>query len=327
MNRPSPLTLVSLILITLIVGSSNLAAITVDNFSPATNQRFANNTAFIANDFNLSGISITDNGRWVTMVSPNVFLSAHHFFPSNSTSLTFYQTNDLNGTSSNRTILSSQRIGTSDLRIGLLDQPLSKKFTYYNFATQDTTNNNTLPFGPNAINSESFVNSPYKDAIGFHFGKNPGSLAGGNSTLTVGQNRIDTFFENVTAAGTTDDAIGSEVNPSTSPVYVAYEAFLQGGDSGAPLMVDGGNNELILVGINWFVAQNADNTKSFNGASYVGNYDVQIQAFIDANAALVPEASSTIFLISLASLALTVTRRPLRSSLAASQTDSRARGS
>lgn len=59
------------------------------------------------------------------MVSPNVFLSAHHFYPANGLNLTFYASNDPNVSSVTRTVSHSERIGDSDLRIGYLDQALS----------------------------------------------------------------------------------------------------------------------------------------------------------------------------------------------------------
>jgi hypothetical protein len=50
-------------------------------------------------------------------------------------------------------------------------------------------------------------------------------------------------------------------------------------------MVDSGSGELTIVGINWFVGTLG--TSDINGHTYVGNYDEDIQAFIDAN--VVPE--------------------------------------
>ena len=46
---------------------------------------------------------------------------------------------------------------------------------------------------------------------------------------------------------------------------------------------DGG--ALTMVGVNWFIANDGNN--DLNGQSYLGNYDTEIQTYIDANA--VPE--------------------------------------
>ncbi|MFU8848020.1 MAG: hypothetical protein ACNA77_04805 [Opitutales bacterium] len=145
-------------------------AILIDNFSSATNDRFANDPQFIANSYNLSGIAIANDGRWVTMISENVFLSAHHFFPADGTSVTFYGSNDPAGINTTRVIQKSERIGSSDIRIGTLDAGLGSGFSFYDFATQNTSNNNTAPGGgPNSANSESFINSPYYNADAYLF--------------------------------------------------------------------------------------------------------------------------------------------------------------
>ena len=82
------------------------------------------------------------------MVSENVFLSAHYFYPANGTSVTFYTGNDPSGTSATRTIQSSQRIGITDIRIGILNAPLSCAYKTYDFSTEDIT---SFLSGPNAF--------------------------------------------------------------------------------------------------------------------------------------------------------------------------------
>lgn len=56
-------------------------------FTSETNDRFANDGSFFANAYNLFRIGRNDrvdlpqqelNGHWVTMITPNVFLSAVH---------------------------------------------------------------------------------------------------------------------------------------------------------------------------------------------------------------------------------------------------------
>ncbi|TVP80282.1 MAG: hypothetical protein EA353_04305, partial [Puniceicoccaceae bacterium] len=168
-----------LVIFLLLFGSvavSMHAAIIIEGFTSATNDRFANDEQFIANSFDLSGVGLSNNSnaRWLTMVSENVFLSSNHFFPSDGTNVTFHASNDPNGLTAARSVLSSQRVGSSDIRIGTLNAALGSAFTFYNFATQNTTNNNTAPGGgPNSANSESFINSPYYLADAYLFGKSP----------------------------------------------------------------------------------------------------------------------------------------------------------
>lgn len=71
------------------------------------------------------------------MVSENIFLSANHYFPVNGTSVSFYTSNDPSGGHVTRSIQSSPRIGTSDLRIGTLNAGQGSGFNFYNFATEN----------------------------------------------------------------------------------------------------------------------------------------------------------------------------------------------
>jgi hypothetical protein len=123
--------------------------------------------------------------------------------------------------------------------------------------------------------------------------------------MAIGRNRLDQWFDAVTGSGTTDDALASRVDASGEANYLPNEAYLQEGDSGAPLMVETSLGELTIVGINWFIA--SGNGSNYNGASYVGNYDVEIQNFIDANP--VPELRRAALLLGLVVLCMGVGRR------------------
>ncbi|MGB0344987.1 MAG: hypothetical protein ACPGGJ_06265, partial [Coraliomargarita sp.] len=100
----------------------------------------------------------------------------------------------------------------------------------------------------------------------------------------VGRNVLDSWADGVTVGGTTDDAIIAFQNSANEGNYVSDEAFLQTGDSGAPLFVEDGGI-LTIAGVNWFTG--TVNGANYNGFSYLGNYDADIQAFIDANSAVV----------------------------------------
>lgn len=101
-------------LCTLFIGLNVVNGISIDGYSTATEEhdRFDNDSSFIADSFDLSGIGIADSGRWLTMVSPKVFLSAHHFYPANDFNVTFYANNDPNGSSLTRTVSHIERIGS-----------------------------------------------------------------------------------------------------------------------------------------------------------------------------------------------------------------------
>lgn len=276
--------------------------ITIAGFSSPTNDRFANDPSFIMNSFDLSGVALASDSRWVTMVSENVFVSSQHFFPANGSTVTFHTTNDPNGPTVTRTIQSSQQItggtlgNSSDIRIGVLNANVTPTVGRYSFATHNTTTAGTS--GPV---SDRFTSSPYNGANAYLFGRSPSDFTA-TIDVAVGRNILDRWFDSVTAAGTTDDAIGSTVDASGSPNFVSFEAALAGGDSGAPMFVDQGG-VLTLVGLNWFIGTSGGN--SINGQSYLGNYDAEIQSFIVANA--IPEPSG--FLLSIASLSLLLRRK------------------
>ncbi len=244
-------------------------AIVIDSFAPAEHDRFANNAAFIAASYDLSGVALAQNGTWLTMLSSNVFISAHHFSPGPSQSVIFYAGNDPAGPSVTRNVQSTMRISSSDLRVGVLDAPLPTGYSFFDFATDDTTNNET---GPDA-DAESFVNSPYYLADALVFGRSPSSRAV-SQDMAVGRNKLDRWFNEVSGS---NDAIGAHVDSVGDPNYISSEADLRVGDSGGPMFVDEGGT-LTLVGINWFISNPSG---TFIGASYVGNYDAEIRAFID----------------------------------------------
>jgi hypothetical protein len=133
--------------------------------------------------------------------------------------------------------------------------------------------------------------------------------------MSVGFNEIDTVFQDFNATGNTGDAVFADVD--APPDGVPFEASLRTGDSGGPLMGDFGNGRLTIIGVNWFVTGN-DTTGdgqidefTGNGHTFVGNYDAELQAFIDANP--VPEMRSFGMLMGLSAVFLIVTRRRIYS--------------
>lgn len=248
-------------------------AILIDGYTTLGNDRFAGSTSFIGTGLDLSGVGIAESGsgRWVTMLSSNVFITAQHYAPSNGSSVTFYETNDPVGPSLTRTIQSSQRIGNSDLRIGVLDAALTGAYASYAFANESVSS------------FQQFAGSSFALQNAYLLGRSPSGFPV-SQDIAVGRNVLDSWADGVTVGGTTDDAIIAIQNSSNENNYVSDEAFLQTGDSGAPLFVEVGGI-LTIVGLNWYVG--TVNGTNFNGFSYLGNYDADIEAFIDANSAVV----------------------------------------
>jgi len=186
---------------------------------------------------------------------------------------------------------SLQRIASSDIRAGVLDSPLGSSFSSFGLATEDASTTAEFAATPYALESAYIVGQASQSPTSYPTSQD----------MAFGRNVLDRWFDSVSAAGTTDDAVGADVNNSTDPNYVTYEADLQGGDSGAPLFVDDGSGGLTLVGINWFVDDGSVPTQDFIGMSYIGNYDQEIQTFISANA--VPEPAHLGLLLTLFLLA------------------------
>lgn len=190
--------------------------------------------------------------------------------------VTFYASNDPNGSSLTRTVSHSERIGSSDLRIGYLDQALSANYAHYDIASA-------------SINNLTNFSSTYYDTDAYLFGRSTSSFTVTSQDMAIGRNKLDSFATNQEVNGTTDHALIAYNNASDEDNYLTYEASLQTGDSGAPMMVEN-DGSLTLVGINWFIGTNSNNDP-LNGFSYVGNYSSDIETFINANQ--VPELSAT----------------------------------
>lgn len=243
-------------------------AITISGFASATNDRFANSPKFVAYNYDLSGIARDEDGRWLAMISPNVFLTAYHYAPVSGTAVKFYATNDPLGPSVTRTVgATGQRFLNSDIWIGVLDQPLTADYTYYPFATE-------------RLDEKSFPKSPYYGAEAFLVGRSPTYSFPESQSMAVGRNVLDTWVKSVKPIGGTaqDAAMAALRHWPGEAGFVKYEAYLNHGDSGAGMFVGNALGGLTLVGINWFHGY-IDN-KAMNGFAYVGNYARQIESFL-----------------------------------------------
>lgn len=290
-----------LCLVFLVTGLMPARAIIIDSFTTETNDRFANDGSFVLNGFDLSGLGFSSDGKWATLISDNVFISANHFHPGLGATVTFYATNDPNGASIIRTVSSGQRIGSSDLWVGVLDSPVTSDYTNYTFLTADIAD------------ATAFNSSAVHNAIGYMVGRSATSWANPLNDVAVGTNVVDVWVENANAAGVTDDALTAVYRLGVNDL--TYEALVETGDSGAPLFVSNGSS-LFIAGVNWWVGSanitvnSVTSSYDLSGFSYVGNYDASISSFITANA--VPEPSASAALLGAFTLGFIAIRRRRR---------------
>jgi hypothetical protein len=271
------------------------ADIIIDDYTAATNDRFTNNSAFVANSFNLSGVGqMTGSLAWGTAISRNVIISAAHAIPAGT--IHFYANNDPTSTPVVRSVLSGVKVPNTDLYVALLDSDLPASIVHYSFATEFLSG----PVG-NLVGAGSFQNMN-----AYLFGRSPEPHPMFHDQA-VGRNRISGYVENVNFLGNTDnDALLLFYDQPSSPDYVQYEAYLQPGDSGGPLFVEIGG-QLVLLGTNAFINLGGlgGNPPFFSGVNYIGNQAGFINNYIATN---VPEPSS-LTLLAIGNLALLLVRR------------------
>jgi hypothetical protein len=255
------------------------AAIIIDDSTPVTNDRFANDSSYVASGYDLSGVARADDGKWVTLVSENVFMSANHWHPGNGETVRFFTGNDPDGSSITRTVQGGQGISGTDLWLGVLDTPVPSAVTSYRYATEDFQTEAEA-----AASAYALQNAFLFGISGTNYGDTP------TTDMATGRNILDAWAQDATVGGTTDVAWVAVYNDPSDSNYVTYEACIQGGDSGGPMFVDTGDSSLSLVGFNWGKA--SDN--SFSVFSYTGNHSNEIQEYIVGNA--VPEPTAVMLL-------------------------------
>lgn len=296
-----PLTFISLVTLGIQLPNCLCASINIIGYDSLANDRFINDDSFFGGDLNLSGVAIADTGqgpafsgddggRWVTMLSRNVFITADHFAPGVGSSVTFHQTNDAQGASFSALIEQTERIGNTDIRLGTLNAALPDGYAYY-----DVLNSPFNSEGPVSITGPNVLT----------FGRSDGNYAV-IQDMAVGQNNMNLFFPSQTVGGATGDAgLMTFDDPG-----LTYESQFGLGDSGAPAMVlENGN--LTIVGVNWFIGSFNEDATPFSGVTFLPNYQTEIQAYIDENPELiaVPEFPFSSFFLGLSALGLVFRRR------------------
>lgn len=274
------------------------ASISIQSFSATTNDRFANDPSFVAGSYDWSGVGRDNAGHWVTMITPNVFLSATHFHPGSpgsgiGTSVTFHPGNDPSATSISGTVAGSQQIGGTDLWIGHFSSALPSSIAHYSTVT--------IP-----ISSATFATSGLAGAPTFMSGNSVTSTGYGAVAATdhaVGTNAVEDFFSNVTVGSATGDTLVTVRNQPGDSTYgytmTTSEAQLTAGDSGSPLMVMSGGS-LLVAGIAWAIGEvdiapgDTVATRDVSLYTYTGNYNPAIQEYIALHS--VPEPSALLLL-------------------------------
>lgn len=281
------------------------ADIQIDGYTHATNDRFTNSGSFVLSGYNLSGVgqvsSAAGQGRWATLLSPNVVISAWHFPPPTNSEVTFHLDNDPNSTPVVRTVTStSLRVGGTDIWLGVLNAPVTGA-SYYEIADEVLS-------GPPGGNAGNIVNAgSFQDVNSYMFGLSPkANLAWQDQA--VGRNRILGYWENVPFNGDDNDSLILEYNLSTDPEYVQYEAHFRGGDSGGPFFIER-NGSLLLLGTNGFVLNTSTGQTVASGVNYVGNRAAAIRDFVNLHS--VPEPTAGLLLCGLGGI-LVASRRQRR---------------
>jgi len=299
-KRLSPLVL--LFSISIAVQAKAFGEIIISGFNANSNNRFTNNSQFILNGRNLSGVGLTTgggNGAWGTLISRNVVIAAKHNQPVGP--ISFYSDNNPASVALNYSVVSSQRIGTSDLWLGKLNAEVDASISHYQFATEILTGTNPNP-NPVLVTAGSF-----QGANGYVFGLSPAANIN-TQDQAVGRNIIDGYIQNIPFNN------GIDTNPIgllylnrdlTNPE--GFEATLQLGDSGAPFFIER-NGSLLLMGVNTALFGSVANPTG-SGVSYIGNSATSIQSFVTANA--VPEPS-TLLLIGIVACGIGIRKTIMR---------------
>ena len=246
---------------------SAYGVLALQNYEADKHARFNNHTSFIGATQDWTGVARSSNDHWVTMISSTYFISAHHAAPGTGNEVIFHEDNDASGTTISRTVSSVSRIGTTDLVIGRLNSTPGPTIAIYGIAA-------------NTTNQANFSSSPYSNQTAFIVGLN--SSGSGTTQFRVGRNVLDGFDDDIEVSLSINDAIIFDDNRNTPQSLGADEAYLQGGDSGAPMFVTSGS-DLVLTGVNWFNGYyDEEPSQLLSGASFLPSYISEIQTIVNA---------------------------------------------
>jgi len=263
-------------------------ALSLQNYSAASHHRFANDPAFIGNDYDWSGVAY--NGDWATRISDTYYVTAWHARASGT--LTFYEDNDPLGNTVTVNAPSLTRISNTDIAIGRFSSSPGPTIAIYGIADEFTT-------------QATFASSSYYDMEAFVVGLN--NTGTGTTQFRVGRNELDGFYDDVVLVPPAANVTDMITYDRDTPGLGADEAYLQSGDSGGPTFITIGS-ELVLIGIH------AGTDPTLSADSFLTNYITEISAIVEAGGesltliSPVPEPSSSL-LIALGAVILSLRRR------------------
>lgn len=242
---------------------------------------------FIGDAYDWSGVGRVDvtgsNSRWATMISPHYFLGSEHFAPSNS--LTFFHSNDPDGTSETHSIESGTQIGSTDLWLGKLSTPVTDDVAKYPILG--------LP-----------AESDYDNRVIYTFGLTVPDYNATATAVRLGRNNID--------PGSYQDA--TDEHGSTGRVFLFDydhptggmgddETYLRRGDSGGPSFTIV-NGEPALVGIHWTTWEDDTDPDVYGSVDtfvpeYIDDLQTQMQTIGESATSVVPEPATPLMLLGL----------------------------
>lgn len=311
----SPLRLVFLFVMLYETGD----AITVANYSAQTNDRFENNTSFIGNAYDFSGVGRSTNTldtRWATLIGDNYFISANHFFPSVGSQIQFIAGNSISDPTYTYFVAGGFQVPGTDFWIGYTNTSIHASLERYNYSR---TSANSL--------AETGLSGSNVFMVGDRIPSSPGSP----TSQTVGSNQIESFRNTGTTAMNTPQTTVNFPSPATFDELVTFENIsgdntlnftthesqVAAGDSGSPLFIASGA-DLILLGTAWAIATVPGNfvdtvgndpleNRNTSFYNYIGSYETAIANTISLVPTAIPEPSA--LLLTAPALLLLLRRR------------------
>ena len=253
-----------------------LWGISITNHSPEKNDRFGGGGEnFIGYRYDFSGVGISSNGRWATMISNNVFITSSHYYPSTNSNITFWETNDKDGNSVEIGVSDKYyKIGSTDIYLGVLDKALPDNYSIYS------------------------ITEGFKSQFGQN---NQVFLLGSSSSFSVGEARINLDSSGYQKTGSNKgQAFYTAENTSDS----LADTLLRIGDSGAPVFLFDGRGSMTLLGNNWFIGSTTQNGQNYyvNVLTDLSPYSDQINNFVVRNAVAIPEPTTILGVLPIVAL-------------------------
>lgn len=284
-----------------------MQAITIAEYTPAANDRFANLPSFIGSAHDFSGVGRAASQKSVTLIGDNYFLTANHFRPGANEEFTFFANNDPTGTSFTYAAQGGFRIGTTDLYLGYFNESVDSSIKRYSFSHQNANDLTDLAISGDVwmLGRGGGIAYGSGNITETRHGKNKieGFLNTGDTSLTVAD--VENMFDPPFSASF--DMLVTVENVLGDDNYIKHEGQLINRDSSTPLFSLVGG-ELQLEGIGYAVASGiegqfitGDATNYERNATfynYVGSYAADINTTIASSIpAPVPEPSSALLLL------------------------------